>query len=456
MSRLPFDPSKIARQDVGKPAERERARGAGDASGALSVTQLTLLVKDALSAHTPSSIQLVGELGDFNDRGHWYLTLKDESNKIDCVMWPSAAAKVTFQPERGMQLLATGKLDFYGPQGRIQLYLDKLEPVGLGALELRFKQLCEELRAAGYFQDVHKQRMPAFPQHLAVITSAKGAALQDVINTARHRWPGIRITVVDVRVQGAEAAGQVARAIEAVDRQHVDRRIDTVILTRGGGSLEDLWAFNEKVVAEAIHRAAVPIAAAIGHEVDTTIAELVADLRCSTPTQAAERLVPDVRAERQRIDHHAHRLLRVLVRHAERGRQRVDAAARHELFRRPRALAERASEQVGELSRHLTATITRRHAAAAQTLVAAERQLHAVSPRNVLARGYSYTTDAAGNVLRAAEQVRPGDRIHTHLAEGEIDSVVDGEAPAKPKPRPRKGLTKRKPKGPPDQPKLFG
>jgi len=432
MTRLPFDPKKVAKQDPPRRGRREQKRSDASASqaagDALTVTQIALLIKDTLAEHTPRKVRVAGEVGDMSDRGHWFLSLKDEQNKIDCVMWKSAASKLAFKPERGMQLLATGRLDFYGPQGRIQLYLDKLEPVGQGALELKFRQLCEELRAAGYFDPAHKKPMPAFAQRIAVITSAGGAALQDVIRTARHRWAGIRLIVVDVRVQGAEAAGQIARAIAAVDREHAVRGIDAVILTRGGGSLEDLWAFNERVVADAVYHAEVPIAAGVGHEVDTTIAELVADLRCSTPTQAAERLVPDAQAERQRLDHHAHRLLRGLVRGAERGRQRVEALARHEFFRRPAVLAERARQRVSEIERRLHAGMARRHESAGATISALQRQLHAVSPHAVLERGYSYTTDADGKVMRSVGQVSAGDHIRTHLSDGQVDSTVDGEA----------------------------
>lgn len=449
MSRLPFDPGKVARPDAGKPARRDSKADAD----ALTVTQLTLLIRDTLAEHTPRSIRLVGELGDFSRPGHWFLSLKDEQNKIDCVMWRSAAGKVGFEPERGMQLLATGRLDFYGPQGRVQMYLDRLEPVGRGALELRFRQLCEELRGQGYFDPARKRPLPAFPQRIAVVTSATGAALQDVIHTARHRWPGIGISVVDVRVQGAAAAGQIAQAIHTLGQPQAAGRFDAILITRGGGSLEDLWAFNERVVADAVYRAAVPTVAAIGHEVDTTIAELVADLRCSTPTQAAERLVPDVRAEHQRLDHHGHRLLRTLIRSAELGRQTVESLGRHELFRRPQMLAEQGRGRVNELQRRLGRALGTKHEAARKALAATERQLHAVSPREVLRRGYSYTTDAAGRVIRTAGEVDAGDRIRTHLVDGHVDSTVDGPV-ANPAPPARAGR-RRTSRPDADQPGLF-
>lgn len=456
MSRLPFDPGKLPQRDVGTPARRERARG-GDASTALTVTQLTLLIKDVLATRTPQPLQVVGEVSNFRDRKHWYLTLKDAENVIDCVMFASAASKVRFDVEPGQQVVATGRLDFYGPQGRIQLYVDKLEPVGIGALELQFRQLCEELRAAGYFADERKKPLPAFPQHIAVVTSGSGAALHDVVRTARQRWPGIALTLVDVLVQGADAAPQVAGAIDALSNRYGELGIDAVILTRGGGSLEDLWAFNERVVADALLRCEVPVVAAIGHETDTTIAELVADLRCSTPTQAAAVLVPDRTAEHQHVAQLAQRLRLGLQRHAQHQRARLDAVARHEWFRKPEEFIARRKTELAELQRRVQADITQHVAERRKYTDALARQLTAVGPANVLQRGYSYTTDAQGTILRKAGQVAPGQLIHTHLAAGQLASrVVDdkGDAPTPPARPPRRRT--RKPAGEDQTGGLFG
>jgi len=501
MARLPFDSKKVQAQDAGPPAQREQARyGSFDAKRPLSVTQVATLIKRVLADRTPSPIKIVGEVSNFTDRKHWFLSLKDESNVISCVMWASAASKADFTPQRGQQVVATGRLDYYGPQGKLQVYIDKLEPVGQGALELKLRQLCEELRKLGYFADDHKLAMPVFPQHIAVITSASGAAVQDVINTARGRWPGIRISLVDVLVQGASAAPDIARAIEAIDRQHERLGIDAIILTRGGGSLEDLWAFNERIVADAVYNASVFIAAAIGHETDTTVAELVADLRCSTPTQAAARLVADAAAESQHVDQLSHRLNTSLRRRAEHARTRLEAVARHPTFRRPeesidrqrqrvdtltheltRMMRQRLTERRHQLSayqhdlariepvgrlrvarqqlhsneRHLVHAVTHRIATRKQQLDALARQLHAISPEQVLKRGYSITTTAEGEVIRKREQVHPGDRIESRLADGTIESQVTDSAsqtPPKKKPTRRKRPTR---KNDDQQPGLF-
>lgn len=491
MARLPFNPDDLPDRKVGKPARRERSRVGADATAsALTVTQVTLLVKDTLADHTPKPLKVVGEISNFSERGHWYLSLKDEENVLNAVMWKSAAGKVGFMPQRGMQVVATGRLDYYGPQARLQMYVDKLEPVGQGELELKFRQLCDQLRELGYFAAEHKQPLPTFAQHVAIITSEKGAAVQDVIRTARHRWPGVRLSVVDVPVQGASAAPKIAAAITAVDAHHEAMGIDAIVLTRGGGSIEDLWAFNERVVADAIYNATVPVVAAIGHEVDTTIAELVADLRCSTPTQAAERLVADRAAEQQRLDQLTHRLRTGLRRRAEVSRSRVEAVRRHVFFRQPEArvamlqeqlprYAERLRLAAGERLRlnrdrvresrqrlselspkpriamarqslealrdRLGVQAAQHHRQALTRIRSLGRQLEAVGPRSVLKRGFSYTTDEAGRLIRQPDDVAPGDRVTTHLADGQFDSQVLSNGTTKPASKSSKSGQPRKP-----------
>jgi len=334
--RLPFNPDSVKPRDVGGPARRERARYRSfDQARPISVSQATDLIKRVLADRVPSPVHVVGEISNLSDRKHWYLSLKDDQNVLNCVMWASSARRCRFRPERGQQVVAKGRFDYYGPQGRLQLYIDSLEPVGEGALELRFRQLCDELRKLGYFEEQRKRPLPIMPRRIAVITSRTGAAVHDVIRTARSRFPGVELCQIDVRVQGEGAAEEVAAALNAVSADHERWGIDAVILTRGGGSLEDLWAFNERVVADAVLHCAVPVVAAIGHEVDTTVAELVADLRCSTPTQAAVRLTSDVEEQHHQLDQFAHRLRAALRRRAENAAARLAAVARHRFFTRP-------------------------------------------------------------------------------------------------------------------------
>jgi exodeoxyribonuclease VII large subunit len=406
-------------------------------------------------------------------------------------MWSTAARKAGFVPDRGQQVVATGRLDYYGPQGKLQLYVDALEPVGQGVLEMKYRQLCEELRNLGYFDESRKRPMPAFPMHIAVVTSANGAALHDVIRTARQRWPGIALSLYDVRVQGAAAAPEIAAAVDALGRDHERLAIDAIILTRGGGSLEDLWAFNERLVADAVFKCPVPIAAAIGHETDTTIAELVADLRCSTPTQAAARLVPDARAERQRVEQCTSRLSSSLRRNVQHARTRLDALAQHPIFRRPDdRLASRrveldhlqrqlrsvalariagwreqlagyrhavgriepggclrlAAHKLAEASGQLTTTMNRRVKTQRGRIEELSRVLQAIGPQNVLRRGFSYTTDASGRLVTAAKGVTPGQVITTHLSDGKFESQVVGEKADRPVPEPPTATPDPKPR----------
>jgi len=470
MTRPLFDPDRLNPPEKPRPARRERARyGAFDLDKTLTVTQASELLKRLLADRAPAPIRIVGEISNFADRKHWYFSLKDEQSVLGCVMWSSAAQKCAFTPEHGQQVVARGRFDYYGPQGRLQLYVDRLEPVGQGALELEFRKRCEALRAEGYFEESRKRPLPAFPRRIAVVTSAGGAALQDVIRTAQQRWGGVRLSVIDVRVQGAEAAPQIAHTLKALSRHGSSLGIDAVVLTRGGGSLEDLWAFNELPVARAIFNSQTPVVAAIGHETDTTIAELVADLRCSTPTQAAARLVPDARAETQRLDQLNRRLAVALRRSAQHARSRLESHARHPLFRRPQDWVARHRQQLQELDRTLAGALRDRLAAArrdlaearsavnrleprarlgglGERLVAAagrlrralaqrveqsraavearEAHLRAIGPREVLDRGYSYTTDEKGRVLREAEQVRAGQILVTHLRRGRVRSAA--------------------------------
>jgi exodeoxyribonuclease VII large subunit len=499
MTRLPFDPEKIRTPEAGGPARREQARyGALQGGQTLSVSQVCELIKRVLADRTPAALRVAGEVSNFSERTHWYFSIKDQASVLACVMWGSAARKAGFQPRQGQQVVATGRLDYFGPQGRLQMYVDTIEPVGTGALELRMRQLMEELRGKGYFAQERKKEMPAFAQRIAVVTSATGAALADVVKTARQRWAGVELWVVDVRVQGEGAAEQVARAIRALSEHHARWGIEAAIVTRGGGSLEDLWAFNERVVADALFECRLPVVAAIGHETDTTVAELVADLRASTPTQAAARLVVDAATERQRLGQIGERLRQGLRRSAQHQRQRLESLARHPVFRRPidavalrrdalvtlqqrlatmmrqrvsdlRSQLQRSQLQIGriepagllKLGRHqvesalrrIMQAAARRSASDRQRLGALEQRLKAVGPVSVLERGYSFTTGADGRLIRSVQQAPPGSALLTHLKDGQVRSVVsDGAPPPQAQSKPR-----RPPSPPADSPGgLFG
>ncbi len=263
----------------------------GTRSAPLTVTQLTHLVRDALATALPHGVSVVGEISNFKHHGsgHLYFTLKDAACELACVMWRSDARRLQFEPQDGLEVIAFGEVTVYERSGRYQLYVRKLEPRGTGALELAFRQLHDRLQSAGLFDPQHKKDIPRFPAHIGIVTSPTGAAIRDILHTLERRFPCTRVTVAPAAVQGAEAGPQIARAIRQLNRAG---DIDVLIVGRGGGSLEDLWAFNEEVVARAIFASRIPVISAVGHEVDVTISDLVADLRAPTPTAAAELAVP--------------------------------------------------------------------------------------------------------------------------------------------------------------------
>lgn len=261
----------------------------------MTVSQLSALVKSAIESALPATLHVVGEISNFKRHasGHLYFTLKDAGSEISCVVWRSDAARIKFEPKDGTEVIASGSVEVFERAGRYQLYVRRLDPRGVGALELAFRQLREKLEKQGFFDVSRKRALPRMPATIAVVTSPTGAAIADILRTLERRFPCVRVLVFPVRVQGDGAAAEIARAIQDANSQAAALGgIDVMIVGRGGGSLEDLWAFNEEAVARAIFQSAIPVISAVGHEVDVTIADLVADVRAATPTAAAELAVP--------------------------------------------------------------------------------------------------------------------------------------------------------------------
>jgi exodeoxyribonuclease VII large subunit len=496
MSRLPFS------SPPSPPPPTGGAIGSRGGEASISVTELAAKIENALRVSTPATIRFHGEVTGFTDRTHWFFSLKDANAVVSCVMFQMAARKAGFVPRDGQQVIATGRVEFYAKTGRVSVILNSLEPAGLGSLEQALKALMEELRLKRYFAPEHKVALPTFPRRVAIITSRTGAALQDVIVTMRRRCPAVGALVCDVRVQGSSAAPEVAAMIRHVDANAAELGVDAIILTRGGGSLEDLWAFNEREVADAVFACGLPIVAAIGHETDTTIAELVADERCATPTQAAMRLTPDTAALVQQVDSMASRLASSVQRMAKFDRQRLVGAARHPFFLNPRSTITRAREQLDSAERCLSEEMTKRFTAlrhrveqvasrldknqpstvharimarvasgeqrlarALQVRVqqsragleAAERQLGSVSPLRILERGFSVTMTLEGRVVRSPADVSRGEVIESRVKGGTVRSVVgerDAIVPVAPVVVPP--VIRKKPGGSAAGPSLFG
>lgn len=466
MSRLPFNTPPDPRATPATPP----TPATGGEPGVLSVTRLAATIDAALRTGVPAAVRVVGEISGFRDRTHWYFDLKDAGAVISAVMFQSAARKASFRPENGVQVVVRGRVEFYAPGGKVSLLVDRIEPVGAGSREQELKKLVAELRALGWLDPERKRALPAFPRRVAVVTSRTGAALQDVLVTMNKRCPAVGVLIVDTRVQGDGSAQEIAAAIRLVGARHEELGIDAVLVTRGGGSAEDLWAFNERVVAQAIVECPIPIVAAIGHETDTTIAELVADERCATPTQAAMRLTPStpelmreldatrrrlaaavgriIGAERQRLaSAHRHPAMRDPARALTIARERLDvrqrrlASAQRVLLGRgrsglatmharldansPAATTKRAHETVQTAGQRLQRAMTKALELSGKRADHLRRQLRSVGPMRVLERGYSVTIGRDGRVVRAPSDVRPGDVIKSMLAEGTIESVVD-------------------------------
>lgn len=440
----------------------------------ISVAQLAALIEDALRERLPATIRVLGEISNFTHRTHWYFSLKESQvggAVVSCVLFAGRTKSVGFVPSEGQQVVLTGRVEYYKPQGKISFYVEKIEPVGAGALELAFKALCAELKALGYFDPDRKRVLPTFPRRIAVITSKTGAALQDVISTVNRRCPAVQLALVDVLVQGPVAAPAIAKAIRWVSVNHARLGIDALLVTRGGGSIEDLWAFNDRAVADAIYQCDIPVVAAIGHETDTTIAELVADERCSTPTQAAMRLTPDREELAEQLDLTASSLTLALRRLLERARAALDArrdqlapVVSSRIQSESRRLADLgaslarlkpaavlharrvALEQLGARLREcitkrvtredvsndastLTAAFKNHLASRREQLRALASQLQIVGPMSVLSRGYSLTSDEAGRVIRRVSDARAGSIINTRVSDGEFRSVIGDRPP---------------------------
>ncbi len=390
----------------------------------LSVAELTAQVKDLLEGSFPN-VWVAGEVSNFArpQSGHCYFTLKDDRAQIRAVLWRGAASRLDFDMQDGLEVVCRGRVDVYAPRGSYQLVVDQVHPRGVGALELALRKLREKLAAEGLFDPARKKPLPAFPQRIGFVTSPTGAAIRDFLEVLRRRWTGVEVLVIPARVQGQGAAEEIAAAIAAADR--LAEKLDVLVVGRGGGSLEDLWAFNEECVVRAIAAAELPVVSAVGHEIDVTLSDLVADRRALTPSEAAELVVPsqeDVRAVLRAFQHRLQGLLRARI---DSARLRLEALAERRAFRRPFDRLHDLQRQLDELERRATVAIANKLDRTQSRVERLAGKLDSLSPLAVLSRGYSMTHRADGTLLRDARHVKPGDEIETRLAHGRIMSRVE-------------------------------
>ncbi|QDU59310.1 Exodeoxyribonuclease 7 large subunit [Planctomycetes bacterium Pan216] len=388
----------------------------------LTVSELTYVIRQQLQA-TFAELWIEGEVSNFHraGSGHLYMTLKDEQAQLRAVMWRGESSKLQFDLADGMAVLAFGSIDVYAARGQYQLRIHRLLPKGIGPLELAFRQLRDRLASEGLFDPTKKRPIPTFPKRIALVTSSRGAAIRDFLEVTGRRWQGAEIVVLPVAVQGERAPEEIIRALADVARLDVD----LVILIRGGGSLEDLWAFNTESVVRAIAASPVPTVTGIGHEIDVTIADMVADLRALTPSEAAERVFPDAAAFRVGLAAQQDRLLGALRRRLELSRERVARLGASAALSRPLSILESRARDVDDAEAALARGILYRCEDAKQQLARWGQALDALSPLGVLARGYSLasrTTD--GTLIKSVKEVAVGEEIDVRVADGVLKSTV--------------------------------
>ncbi len=390
----------------------------------MSVEVLTERIKSKLN-ESFQSIWVGGEISGMTraSSGHIYFTLKDQRAAIKGIIWQSAAARIRFQPEEGMKVICRGYIDFYSERGTCQLIVQQLQPHGVGPLQLAFKQLHAKLLAEGLFEQNLKKPIPKIPRNIALITSPSGAAVRDFLQVLYRRWPAVDVTIVPVKVQGTGSAQQIARAIRLCSKFSL--RPDVVVVTRGGGSLEDLWSFNEEVVCRAIHACPIPIVSGVGHEVDVTLADLTADVRALTPSEAAERLVPDQIEIKQWLANAKFRLQNGL-----KGRLQSAASQLHSLTMRPviRRPLDRIHEQLRSLDEseaRLSRSVATHLNESKNKIQQMAARLEGINPLAVLSRGYSITTNQQNSLVQGRNEVSIGDSILTRTAILKIQSRVE-------------------------------
>jgi exodeoxyribonuclease VII large subunit len=353
--------------------------------------------------------------------GHCYFTLKDETSKIPAVMWKSAADKLDFKPQDSMAVFAIASIGVYEKGGYYQLSVHRLMPAGLGALHLAFEKLKEKLYKEGLFDEERKQPLPRSVSKLGVVTSKNGAALWDIVSVVAKRAPQTDIVIIDTAVQGDKAAGQIAKSIKMMNDYG---QVDVMIVGRGGGSIEDLWAFNEEAVARAIYESKIPIISAVGHEIDFTIADFVADVRAPTPSAAAEIAVPDTKDSGQYLELCCERFARAFINYFDDINNRFDRCASSRAFARPFRMIQNAEQGLDNVNDRFARAIKTSIRTKEEKIKSLADRLDALSPLAVLGRGYSIVQDAGGATVKSAKSLNVGDGVKIRLADGSAEAWV--------------------------------
>jgi exodeoxyribonuclease VII large subunit len=388
----------------------------------VTITELTRQIKQSLETSFPR-VWVEGEISNFKHHtsGHLYFTLKDEGAQLSAVMWRSRVASLTFSPEDGMKVIARGSITVYPPRGNYQMDVEQIQPIGIGELQLAFESLKQKLAAEGLFDPAHKKPIPEFPERIGIITSETGAALQDIRSVLTRRHPSVEVILASVRVQGAGAAEEIAEAIGQMNRYG---GIDVLIVGRGGGSLEDLWAFNEERVARAIYASKIPVVSAVGHEIDFSIADFAADLRAPTPSAAAELVVRDRTELLEDIGNLCYTMRGAIDTQMSSFRERMASLLTSYWFNRPRDLVREFSQRVDEIDRSLGVSFYHIARTAHQRYDSLRHQLQALNPHGVLKRGYSIVRKE-GRIVSSARLLHRGNEAEIQFHDGTIGVQVE-------------------------------
>ncbi len=403
--------------------ERTLFSEAANAPQVLTVSELNTAAKDVLGA-TFDDVWVAGEVSDLSrpSSGHLYFSLKDEEATIRAVIWRSTASRMPFQIEDGQQLICRGKIDLYIVRGSYQLVVKQAEPQGVGSLQLAFEQLKRKLSEEGLFAEEHKQPAPWLPRKIAFVTSPSGAAIRDFLEVTRRRWSNVHVVVIPARVQGQQAAGEIAAGVRTANA--LTDPPDLLVVGRGGGSMEDLWCFNEEEVVRAIFESEIPVISAVGHEIDVTLSDLVADRRALTPTEAAELAVPAEAEIAGMLEAIQQRMVSTLQSRVLRARQQLQTLDSRPVLKRPEEIVEQRARIVDEWEQRLSRAMQDVIQRGKEKVAVAAAGLNALSPLSVLERGYSVTQDQDGQVLVDIQQLQIGQEMVSRLFNGRVISVV--------------------------------
>lgn len=390
-----------------------------------TVTQINEYIKMLIdTSPVLSSLYIKGEISNLtcHKTGHFYFTLKDSGGVIRAVMFRGAASKLKFQPENGMKVIAHGRISAYVRDGQYQIYIDSLEPDGIGALYVAYEQLRRRLEAEGLFRNDIKKQLPKIPTRIGIITSPTGAAVRDMINVTNRRFPYAEIVIFPSLVQGD---GAVAQLCEGIHYFNATRRVNVIIIGRGGGSIEDLWAFNDESLARTIRRSEIPVISAVGHETDFTIADFAADRRAPTPSAAAEIAVPDMSELKRKIDNIVGRMELLLSRNVSALRSTIENIASKKIFNDPLFFTDDKRMTVLTFEKSVDSAMKILLSEKRTRFVSATSALRTLNPMSVILRGYSAVFDEDGNLIKSIDHVKVGDKFTLKTADGEIDGRVE-------------------------------